>query len=223
MGVPTGKGNVAKDGDDYRTMTLMGFTHKLFLHSYLGFGLMAGRAAILKLGDDVSAKCIPKGSTASFKYGDNSWSVESNDADSFGCLNAANKAILAQDSEFTRGVETPQNHQPVFAMSYYFDRAVDVGLIDPDAEEGHLTPLLYSQAASQVCRLSESDIESKYPNAKAEDRLFLCMDLCFISTLLMDGFKLKENTPLNLAKAMRFNGERVETQWTLGAALQEIL
>jgi hypothetical protein len=49
------------------------------------------------------------------------------------------------------------------------------------------------------------------------------MDLCFITQLLKTGFRIDPKATLHLAKSMQFNGERVETQWTLGAALQEVL
>eukprot|EP00040_Diaphanoeca_grandis_P039451 m.259086 g.259086 ORF g.259086 m.259086 type:complete len:467 (-) comp37564_c0_seq1:50-1450(-) len=225
MGLATGKGNLARSaGPDYKTITLMGYTHTLFLHSYLGFGLMAGRSAIFKLGDGVASACVPSGSTASFKYGDASWNVlSSSTSNEDGCFTAAKTALMGEGSEFASSVEKPQEGQPVYAMSYYFDRAVDANLISPEAEEGQLTPELYHQAAKQICRLTTSEIGDKYPNSKPDGRVFLCMDLCFISTLLTQGFGLKDTTPLHLAKAMRFNGERVETQWTLGAALQGIL
>lgn len=48
------------------------------------------------------------------------------------------------------------------------------------------------------------------------------MDLSFITALLLDGFKLEPGASLNLAKTINFNGERVETQWTLGAAIEEV-
>jgi Golgi nucleoside diphosphatase len=48
---------------------------------------------------------------------------------------------------------------------------------------------------------------------------YLCMDLSFIHKLLTTGFGLRPSATLHLAKSMQFNGERVETQWTLGAAL----
>eukprot|EP00041_Stephanoeca_diplocostata_P034657 m.1193744 g.1193744 ORF g.1193744 m.1193744 type:complete len:92 (-) comp24557_c0_seq49:4807-5082(-) len=52
---------------------------------------------------------------------------------------------------------------------------------------------------------------------------FICMDLCFISSLLVDGFGLSPETPLHLSKTMQFNDQKVETQWTLGAALYAMM
>ena len=105
-------------------------------------------------------------------------------------------------------------------MSYYFDRGIEAGLISPEAETGDLTPKLYHDAAERVCALGSAvAVKSAFPNVKDENANFLCTDLCFISTLLQDGFGLAPSTPLKLAKAIRYNGERVETQWTLGASI----
>ncbi len=89
-------------------------------------------------------------------------------------------------------------------------------------------------------------MEARY-NVASDVAEFLCLDLCFISSLLTAGFHLDENvrfhggyekninsqlfilfsiiqkkTPIVLAKSMKFNGARVETQWSLGASIAEV-
>ena len=103
-------------------------------------------------------------------------------------------------------------------MSYYFhfDHGIEAGLISPGAETGDLTPKLYN-TAKRVCALgSAAAVKSAFPNVKDENADYLCTDLCFISTLRQGSFGLAPSTTLKLAKAIRYNGERVETQWTLG-------
>ena len=39
-----------------------------------------------------------------------------------GCMAVARKALRKDGSDFAQTVEQPQKGQPVFAMSYYFDR-----------------------------------------------------------------------------------------------------
>ena len=48
------------------------------------------------------------------------------------------------------------------------------------------------------------------------------MDLCFITALLERGFGLQPDTEMILAQKLPFNGEAIETQWPLGASLEEL-
>lgn len=75
MALPASKGNIAK-GSDYKTSRLLGHTHMLYLHSFLGQGLMAGRGGIYADGGDAAGACVPAGATVSYEYNDESWSVK---------------------------------------------------------------------------------------------------------------------------------------------------
>ena len=46
-------------------MAAAGRTYHVYVHSYLNYGLMMGRGAVLTLPE--SAKCLPKGVTGSYK------------------------------------------------------------------------------------------------------------------------------------------------------------
>lgn len=222
IALPASKGNVARS-EDYKTSTLLGTTHLLYLHSFLGQGLLVGRGGIFDENSDAAGACVPSSSTVSYKYGDKSWTIKgmpSTNAE--GCMVVARKALRKTD--FAGSIERPAQGQPIFAMSYYFDRGVDAGLISPDSETGSLTPQQFHDAANKACALdSTSAIKAAFPNTKDDTLEFLCTDLSFISTLLEDGFGISPTTDISLAKAIKFNGERVETQWTLGAALDAIV
>uniref|UniRef100_A0A673WDP5 nucleoside diphosphate phosphatase n=1 Tax=Salmo trutta TaxID=8032 RepID=A0A673WDP5_SALTR len=102
-------------------------------------------------------------------------------------------------------------HQPyelkntcvLYAFSYYFDRAVDAGLID-GTQGGMLEVRDFKKGAKEVCNKM-----SKYRPVSP----FLCMDMTYITCLLKDGFGFKENTVLQLTKKVN----NVETSWALGA------
>uniref|UniRef100_A0A8C7QCD5 nucleoside diphosphate phosphatase n=1 Tax=Oncorhynchus mykiss TaxID=8022 RepID=A0A8C7QCD5_ONCMY len=90
-----------------------------------------------------------------------------------------------------------------YAFSYYFDRAVDAGLIDR-TQGGMLEVRDLKKRAKEVCNKM-----SKYRPINP----FLCMDMTYITCLLKDGFGFKENTVLQLTKKVN----NVETSWALGA------
>ena len=126
------------------------------------------------------------------------------------------------DSDAGNAAPAPLAGQPVFAMSFYFDVAVDVGLISENVDEAVIQPQYYAAKAQEVCALPFAELPAKYPASKADRLPFLCMDLCYLSSILVDGFKIAPSASINLAKKITFNGAPVETQWTLGAAIEEL-
>ena len=105
---------------------------------------------------------------------------------------------------------------------YYFDRAVDAGLVDAGAEVGTVTPELYQNSAERACSMDAARLGAAFGTVAAKDRAFLCLDLTFIHGLLVDGLGVAPNAALSLAKKMPYNGAHIETQWTLGAAIQSM-
>eukprot|EP00730_Choanoeca_flexa_P003148 TRINITY_DN11307_c0_g2_i1.p3 TRINITY_DN11307_c0_g2~~TRINITY_DN11307_c0_g2_i1.p3 ORF type:complete len:461 (+),score=108.85 TRINITY_DN11307_c0_g2_i1:3851-5233(+) len=211
--------------------SVMGADLSMYIYSHLGLGLMAGRSALFSDGLAPSAPEL-KGDTiirspcvsgpVAYEYGPRSFRVEpSVDASFDTCLALARDIIRAKVAEAPMQPAIAAN-QPIFAMSYYFDRGINIGKIPPHAEEATMSPQDFTQAARQACGASNSDVERKYPTTDAKDVPFMCMDLCFITALLEDGFGIQSTATLKLAQKLPFNGEAIETQWPLGASLEEL-
>uniref|UniRef100_A0A8C5BG34 nucleoside diphosphate phosphatase n=1 Tax=Gadus morhua TaxID=8049 RepID=A0A8C5BG34_GADMO len=173
-------------------------SHQLYSHSYLGNGLMAGRLATLgALGaEGTRAKCPPW--TPSGRRG------------RWGC-NAGYRPCHQEVLKVVQGVV----HQPpelgdgtaFYAFSYYFDRAVDAGLID-GVRGGTLEVRDFKKRAKEVCnKMAEG--------GPGVARPFLCLDLTYITCLLKEGFGFKESTVLQLTKKVK----HAEASWSLGAML----
>lgn len=223
-------------GSSLKVTSVMGQEHHMYVYSHLGYGLMAGRMGMFALGlpaDDARLQgaapldhaCLFPGAQASYEYGAARVAARGRkDASFHDCLGVARALMRKPDGSFRRSAPqpSPRAGQPVFAMSYYFDRAVDANLVSPSAVRAELTPQHYRTVAQQVCQTSPAAIPTAFTHVKADRAPFLCMDLCFISALLEDGFGLAPDTPLVLAKKLEFNGELVETAWSLGASLAEI-
>ena len=91
----------------------------------------------------------------------------------------------------------------VAAFSYFYDRAVDSGILDAGSQQGSAKLISFIEAANKACVSSVPD-----------DASFLCVDLTFIVTLLADGYGLTPDKEIHICK--KINGH--ETSWALGVA-----
>ncbi|KAM9553853.1 ectonucleoside triphosphate diphosphohydrolase 5-like isoform 3-T3 [Salvelinus alpinus] len=176
--LPKSKKTIVSSPADYiARFDMFNSTYDLYTHSYLGNGLMAARLAALgALGAEglewrvFKSSCLPKKFREEWRFGGLTYTV-SGIPDGY----AGYKLCYQEVLKVVKGIV----HQPYelkdtsvfYAFSYYFDRAVDAGLI--------------------VCNKM-----SKYRPVSP----FLCMDMTYITCLLKDGFGFKENTVLQLTK-----------------------
>ncbi|XP_054443430.1 ectonucleoside triphosphate diphosphohydrolase 6 isoform X6 [Pteronotus mesoamericanus] len=153
-------------------------TYKLYSYSYLGLGLMSARLAILG-----GAEGKPE----------NLHQL---------CAHRVSEVLQnkVHSTEEVKDVE-------FYAFSYYYDLAVNVGLIDAE-KGGSLVVGDFEIAAKYVCRTAETQPQSNP---------FTCMDLTYISLLLQE-FGFPGNKVLKLTQKIN----NVETSWALGAILHYI-
>ncbi|XP_061824766.1 ectonucleoside triphosphate diphosphohydrolase 5 [Nerophis lumbriciformis] len=188
---------------------LFNSTYQLYTHSYLGNGLYAARLATLgALGADgldykiFTSSCLPKKFREDVTFGGTTYKV-SGVPDGY----AGYKLCYYEVMKVING----KVHQPLevkgssvfYAFSYYFDRAVESGLID-GSRGGSIEVRDFKKRAKEVC--------NKMTQYRAISP-FLCMDMTYITCLLKEGFGFKDNTVLQLAKKVN----NVETSWALGA------
>lgn len=192
----------------------------VYTHSYLGLGLMAARKAILSQGNKdtkiLRSSCINPIISMEWSYGGETFVVMGPEKPSYEHIKGS-KGEVSEERPVVKYAEcakviTSYVHdkvdkpiglevQEIYAFSYYYDRAVEVGLIDP-FKGGVITVEKFTKAAKSACA---------YPNA---DQPFMCLDLAFISILLQDGFHLAPQTKLNLFKKI----DNHEISWALGSA-----
>ncbi|XP_048831085.1 ectonucleoside triphosphate diphosphohydrolase 5 [Brienomyrus brachyistius] len=184
-------------------------TYELYTHSYLGNGLIAARLATLgALGADgldwkvFRSSCLPKKYREDWTFGGLTYKI-SGTPDGY----AGYKLCYYEVLRVIKGIV----HQPFevkgssifYAFSYYYDRAVESGLID-GSRGGVVEVRDFKKRAKEVCNKM-----TKYRPISP----FLCMDMTYITCLLKEGFGFKDNTVLQLAKKVN----NVEMSWALGA------
>ncbi|XP_045917213.1 ectonucleoside triphosphate diphosphohydrolase 5-like isoform X1 [Micropterus dolomieu] len=186
-------------------------TFELYTHSYLGNGLMAARLAALgALGAEglewrvFKSSCLPKKFRDEWSFGGLTYQV-SGDPDGYAGYKLCYQEVLKVVKGIIHQPYELEDSNVFYAFSYYFDRAVEAGLID-GVQGGTLAVRDFKKRAKEVCNKM-----TKYPSISP----FLCMDMTYITCLLKDGFGFKESTVLQLTKKVH----NVEASWALGATL----
>jgi apyrase len=62
------------------------------------------------------------------------------------------------------------------------------GLIDSKATSGKTTPAALKATAKKICPMSFEEAKAAYPRFRASDAPYICMDLIYQYSLLVDGF-----------------------------------
>ncbi|XP_071329580.1 ectonucleoside triphosphate diphosphohydrolase 6 [Trachinotus anak] len=199
--------------DYIRTFQMFNHTHTVYSHSYLGLGLMSARLAVLG-GVDASplggstelvSPCLAPEYSGSWEHADVVYTVKGQKAGEpvyEACLTKVEKVLYRKVTKASEAAD-----MDFYAFSYYYDRAVDLGVIE-DKKGGTITVSDYIEAARRVC---------SGPSVSPLQSPFLCLDLVYISVLLQElGFP--PHKQFKLARTIN----QVETSWALGATFHYI-
>ena len=62
------------------------------------------------------------------------------------------------------------------------------GFVNPNAATAEVKPSDFEENARRVCKLNVKDAQATYPDVSEENIPYLCIDLVYQYTLLVDGF-----------------------------------
>jgi len=212
-----------------------GKVYNVYVHSYLGYGLMAARAKVIDTSKDESGHpCFAPGYNGTYKYAGADHKVTAAARSDFVSCSTVGVAALemgkdcgaAKDqcsfSGAWRGKAAPKP-RTYYVSSYFWDRAQDSGIIaDADALHWETTPEEYAKKAQDACPKPHAEIPQAFPAVKAEHAPFFCLDLSFCHTLLTKGFGLHPSHKITLVKQIEYNGQHIEAAWPLGAAINDL-
>ena len=211
-----------------------GQEYSVYVYSYLGYGLMAGRAAVLQEDpngpEDDTHPCIHSGHSGEYEYGGKFFpAVGHDDGASHGecaatvvnALRPADKCGAPQKQcSFSGAWAGPRIPGVFYVSSYFWDRAADAGLVNDDTSiQAKVQPGHFGKAAEKACPLDLESLEQTFPRVQESHRPFFCLDLTYAYTLLTEGFKIPANKEITLVKKVEYKGETVEAAWPLGAAI----
>ncbi|XP_011089773.1 apyrase 2 [Sesamum indicum] len=229
------KAPMLSDGEDsyVQQMYLKGRKYHLYVHSYLHYGLLAARAEILKVDQEDDNPCILAGYNGSYKYGQAVYRASALPSGSSlsKCREVAIKALKINESSCTHMKCTfgdvwngggGDGQKNLFVASFFFDRAAEAGFIDPNLAVAKVHPADFEDAAKRACQTSLEDGSSAFPHVEPENLPYLCMDLVYQFTLLVDGFGLDPWQEITLVKKVKYQNSLVEAAWPLGSAIEVV-
>uniref|UniRef100_A0A8C1UTL7 nucleoside diphosphate phosphatase n=1 Tax=Cyprinus carpio TaxID=7962 RepID=A0A8C1UTL7_CYPCA len=176
---------------------------------YLGLGLMSARLAVLggiegqplAGPQELVSPCLAPDYSGQWEHAEVLYTVKGQKAGEpiyETCLTKVEKMIYKR----VRKIEGVKDVD-FYAFSYYYDRAVDLGLID-ESTGGSVKVSDYIEGAKKVCNNMAAGGIKESP--------FLCLDLTYISVLLQE-LDFPPDKELKLARQIN----DVETSWALGA------
>jgi apyrase len=97
-----------------------------------------------------------------------------------------------------------------------------IGLIDGNATSGKTTPAAFRAAAKEICPLSFDESKAAYPRVRTSNAPYVCMDLVYQYTLLVDGFGLEPTKEIMVVQKVKHGEYFVEAKWPLGEAIEAV-
>ncbi|AQK38866.1 Putative apyrase family protein [Zea mays] len=107
------------------------------------------------------------------------------------------------------------------ASSFHF-LAAQVGMIDGKLPSAKSTPSAFRVAAKKACQMSVEEAKAAYPGVQDIHVPYLCMDLTYQYTLLVDGFGLKSIKKVTLVSKVKHGEYYVQAAWPLGTAIEAL-
>ncbi|CAN6362643.1 unnamed protein product [Urochloa humidicola] len=216
---------------------LKGKDYNVYVHSYLRFGAFAARAEILKAKNGPYSSCMLRGFRGTYTYNGRPYDATASPtkrANFENCREEIAKALNLNapcktknctfDGVWNGGGGAGQNN--IYVTSSFHYLASHVGIIDGKAPSAQATPDKFRKKASLACRMDIKDdakiIELIYPKVEKDNVPYLCMDLTYQYTLLVDGFGLDPAKKIIFVSKVKHGEYYIQAAWPLGTAIETL-
>eukprot|EP00124_Ichthyophonus_hoferi_P000626 Ihof_evm19s24 gene=Ihof_evmTU19s24 len=147
-------------------------TYNIYINSYLGYGLNEARTSVLSAKNTYKGICLPPSYKGLWQGLELEGSTDVTEGHQNRCATQVLSTLFPAtqcdvDHCAIKGVPQPSvTSRDFHAFSYYYDRAVDVGLVKETDLDPVLNPRHYKNTAKKVCPMSHSQIAGEFVVAK---------------------------------------------------------
>nr|CAB3505145.1 unnamed protein product [Digitaria exilis] len=199
---------------------------------YLHYGAFAARAEILKAKSGQFSFCMLRGFTGNYPYNGKQYDATATEGGAYyqKCREEITKALKLNapcktknctfNGVWSGGGGLGQDNLYVASSFYYM--ATKVGIIDSKAPSARTSPAAFRAIARKVCQLSVKSAKLSYPEIRDNDVPYMCMDLTYQYTLLVDGFGVPSIKKITVVAKVKHGEYYVEAAWPLGTAIEAV-
>ncbi|KAL6870613.1 hypothetical protein ACP4OV_014461 [Aristida adscensionis] len=206
--------------------------YNVYVHSYLHYGSFAARVQILKAKKGKFSSCMLRGFKGKYTYNGNEYDATARPKGAVyeACRKEIIKALnlstpcktksCSFNGVWNGGGGAGQNNLYLASGFYYL--AAQVGIIDKKFPSAKTTPEALRVVAKKVCKLGVKQAKGAYPNVDVTDVPYMCMDLMYQYTLLVEGFGLKPTNKITLVSKVKHGEYYIDATWPLGDAIEAV-
>ncbi|XP_037462366.1 probable apyrase 3 [Triticum dicoccoides] len=211
---------------------LKGRNYNVYAYSYLHYGALASRVEIFKASNGPFNYCMLGGFNGKYTYNGEQYDAIAppQGAAYVKCREDVTKALKLNAPCETNnctfnGVWSGGGGAglaDLYITTSFYYTASQVGLIDSEASSAKTTPAAWRDAAEKICPLSFKEAKDAYPRVRAIDTPYICMDLIYQYSLLVDGFGLEPTKEIIVAEKVKYGEYFIEAAWPLGEAIEVV-